>query len=115
MPSLVAGQDGAQLTGCTAVATGDGTSCAICNGALLCWGGDYESELGRGMRAGGTDEHAAPVTVPPGIAFSELAAGSNHTCAIGEGRMFCWGWGVHGELGNGARGTNLPVPLAPPR
>ncbi len=39
-----------------------------------------------------------------------LAAGGNHTCAIVEdGRVRCWGWNYHGQLGDG---TTERAPVA---
>lgn len=40
----------------------------------------------------------------PTAGASTLAAGSYHTCAIGESakELRCWGWGDSGRLGNGS-------------
>ncbi len=34
---------------------------------------------------------------------SSLTAGGYHTCALIEGEVFCWGYGLLGQLGNGDR------------
>jgi alpha-tubulin suppressor-like RCC1 family protein len=115
MPNPVTTAAGQGLTGCSSVSTGDGMSCAVCMGQVQCWGGDYEGELGRGMRTGDLDEHAAPVAVPDGT-YTQVVSGSSHSCALSaDGRLFCWGYGLWGELGNGGKGLPTPTLLAPAR
>lgn len=44
---------------------------------------------------------ARAVTVDP--AGPTLALGVSHTCALAGGRVYCWGYGGRGELGDGAQ------------
>ena len=91
-------------TGRTAVAlsSGDYHTCAILdNGAVSCWGrGDY-SQLGNG----GTSDKTTPTltsSLGTGRTAVALSSGDHHTCAIlDNGSVSCWGWGIHGRLGNG--------------
>lgn len=73
---------------------------------------------------------AAPATVTPAAAsarvgsspvprevtavWRQVDAGSAQTCAVrSDGRLFCWGRGDHGELGNGAEDDHAhPVEVA---
>ncbi|CAN5675774.1 N/A [soil metagenome] len=45
-----------------------------------------------------------PPTPPPAFErYAMVDAGGDHTCAVDlEGRLYCWGLGSHGRLGNGA-------------
>jgi alpha-tubulin suppressor-like RCC1 family protein len=115
-PNPVTDAGGQMLAGCTSVTTADGVSCAVCMGKALCWGGDYDGELGRGMVLGMQDPHAAPVALPQSLTFTEIASGTNHSCAVSmDGRLFCWGFGQHGELGDGSHALPYPVLIAPGR
>jgi alpha-tubulin suppressor-like RCC1 family protein len=46
--------------------------------------------------------------------WRQVDAGAAHTCAVrSDGRLFCWGRGDHGELGNGAEDDHAhPVEVA---
>ena len=46
-----------------------------------------------------------------GIGVADVGAGSTHSCALANsGRVFCWGSGSNGRLGNGAT-DDSPVPV----
>ena len=83
-PATVLGIDNA-----TAVAAGDGFSCALlADGAIECWGSNNGGQLGDG----GYDDSSVPVQVK-GISHSvAISAGGIHTCAIASGgAVYCWG------------------------
>lgn len=48
------------------------------------------------------------------VVWQQVDAGAAHTCAVrSDGRLFCWGRGDHGELGNGAEDDHArPVEVA---
>jgi hypothetical protein len=56
-----------------------------------------------------TDPEAASSPAPAlatgsttALQFQQVSAGSLHTCGVTDGyRAYCWGFGVHGELGSG--------------
>ena len=43
----------------------------------------------------------------------KINAGGNHTCAIKSGELWCWGYNLYGQLGDGTITTRLVPTLAP--
>jgi alpha-tubulin suppressor-like RCC1 family protein len=70
--------------------------------------------LGNGTTSNGL--RPTPVNAPTGVTFQQIAAGSAHTCGIGnDGRAFCWGHGINGAMGNGSTADQLnPGPVTMP-
>lgn len=93
------------------LAAGNAHTCGIRSGRVLCWGSNSSGQLGDGS----TQDRAfpAPVDALPAPA-TRLAAGAVSTCALtANGRAYCWGQNVHGELGDGTReNRSTPVPVA---
>ncbi len=98
------------LSGCTAIAVGFEHACALCEGAIKCWGDNRSGQLAE-------EPHDAATSIPrtvdlalSGDPWAQLVAGARFTCARSEsGRVFCWGLSERGALGNGGTGANLPV------
>jgi alpha-tubulin suppressor-like RCC1 family protein len=81
--------------GATDVVGGARHTCALLSdGAVRCWGGNQEGQLGYGH----TDEIADPSMagdVELGGPAKQIAAGWYHTCALLEdGTVRCWGAGT---------------------
>lgn len=106
------------LSGChTAVALSAGHShaCILDDmGLAYCWGAGNYGRLGDGDIVNRFTPTA--VTMPSGIAFSKISAGTSHTCALSaDGRAWCWGYGQAGRLGNGTdENQRLPTPVTLP-
>ena len=84
-----------------AIALGDGHACAILeDGTVKCWGSGDLGQLGNGL----WDNSSTPVSVNlSGTKATAIALGHSHSCALLEdGTVKCWGYGDHGQLGNGA-------------
>ena len=76
-------------------------SCGISSGKAYCWGYNGDGELGNG-----TDTNsfiASPVDtsgVLAGKTITKVVTGSWHSCAIADGKAYCWGSDYDGELGD---------------
>lgn len=114
---------GGNLTGITAINAADSAgivaffyTCARGgDGAVWCWGGNYDGELGDGTT---NDHHRAARVVDGGggslSGITAISTGLNHTCAItSRGGIECWGSNWEGQLGDGVQGygtgSNVPV------
>jgi alpha-tubulin suppressor-like RCC1 family protein len=92
------------------LAAGSAHTCGISSGDVFCWGQNSSGQLGDGT----TEIRRQPTQVQglPGAA-TQVVAGAVHTCALlGDGRAYCWGQNLHGQLGDGTtqnRSTATPV------
>ena len=95
------------LTGVISLAAGNSHTCALTTaGQVWCWGRGDNGQLGNDAMI--NSDH--PVAVVDGDGSStpltgviSLAAGYSHTCALTTtGRVWCWGSGTDGQLGNDA-------------
>ncbi len=90
------------VSGATQVAAGGDHACAVVSGGQVrCWGSNTSGQIGNGSIG------FAPVPLAVGVTglsgATQLAAGTNHTCArLGSSQVRCWGSNSNGQLGNGA-------------
>ena len=96
----------AGLTAVEGVEVGGQHTCAIFDASSngYCWGRDTQGQLGNG--SGVTDSVPTAASPVMGLATGvmEITAGNNHSCAIQQdGRAYCWGSNVDGQLGDGTR------------
>jgi alpha-tubulin suppressor-like RCC1 family protein len=87
------------------IAAGGSHTCALlANGTVRCWGRNANGQLGTGNTAA-VGDNERPSTVNPvnvGRAVTQIAAGTNHTCALlDDGTVRCWGLATLGRLGYG--------------
>jgi len=92
------------ITTATAVAAGEGHTCALlANGTVQCWGDNQGGQLGNGTITRFHRSSSILVTTVTGITTATaIATGRSHTCALlTNGTVRCWGWNYSGQLGNG--------------
>jgi alpha-tubulin suppressor-like RCC1 family protein len=83
------------------VSVGQEHTCAIASGSIYCWGGDVRGQLGNGPGSGAT----LPGLVLDGdegftnVGVSMLSSFWDHTCALKDGAMYCWGRNDDSQLG----------------
>jgi hypothetical protein len=85
--------------GPSVIALGSDHTCGtMANGAVMCWGGGSNGELG----LDGTPNKSIPTSVPEVGDAVAITAGSSHTCVLKEdAQVTCWGQGTSGQLGLG--------------
>jgi hypothetical protein len=101
------------LAGATVVAVSAGYehSCAVSDGLAYCWGYNGDGELGSG---GSSSQVPVAVDTSDALAhktIESLSAGGYSTCAIADGRAYCWGSDGNGALGNNGVAAS-PVAVA---
>lgn len=91
------------------IASGATVSCAASQaGAMRCWG--TGSALGTGI-----DPSTSAQPVSGGRPVSAIARGTDHTCSISSGQVWCWGENAMGQLGNGTTdASTVPVQVTLP-
>jgi alpha-tubulin suppressor-like RCC1 family protein len=86
------------------------------SGNLFCWGFNWHNELARATAPDacqGTTCGSHALQVAPGHAFSRVATGWDHACAIEtSGGTLCWGDNYYGQLGINTKNTIEPTPKA---
>jgi alpha-tubulin suppressor-like RCC1 family protein len=104
---------GTYLSGVTSVSGGFYSSCAVSGGNVYCWGNNSYGQLGNNT----TTNSNLPVEVigvgGVGYLSSIVSVNANGytSCALSSaGNVYCWGYNVHGELGNNTT-TNSSLPV----
>jgi alpha-tubulin suppressor-like RCC1 family protein len=90
------------------VTAGGGFTCGeTTTNQAYCWGWNDSGQLGAGSTA---LYELRPLPVLGGLRFSQLTAGTFHTCGKTEsGVAYCWGNNGSGQLGDGTQ-TDRPMP-----
>lgn len=84
-------------------------TCGLAGGTALCWGLNAFAAAGVGSIGGVLSLPTPPQT--GGVAFTKIAAGGYHTCALtATGEAWCWGWNAEGQTGIGSAGSPVILP-----
>jgi len=105
------------------IVTGKNHSCVMTekqasdtSGNVWCWGKNDQGQLGTDSTSPAVyntpQKTVSALGVTSGVLVSDLATSfeANHTCGIRTGDVVCWGDNSHGQIGNGASGTNRVRP-----
>ncbi len=84
----------------TAVAVGFSHSCVLTDqGGVKCWGDNYLGQLGDGTTE---NRHLPQAVIGLQSGAAAISSLHKHTCALTTaGGAKCWGYNIHGELGDG--------------
>lgn len=93
----------------TAVSAGVLSTCAVDEGALYCWGDNSINELGNYAAGSSSSTPVAVPTLSTGV--TEVAMGSDGSCAIANGGAWCWGTSGIGNAGYYNGTTTGPIPV----
>ncbi len=89
-------------SGVQAIAAGDFFTCALVQGGIQCWGSNAFGQLG--VSPSTTPFSATPLQIPnstsPFTGVQSLSLGAEHTCALINDQIQCWGDNTFGQLGN---------------
>ena len=115
-----------------AIDVGDALGCGIITlGHSYCWGLNNHGQVGAKTTSTcfpGTDAGAAtdttvkttalpcslvPLRISQDVDFNTISAGDSSSCGISlGGRLYCWGFNFHGEVGNGLTAAQQSPVLA---
>jgi len=97
------------------ISVGESHTCAIASDSrAYCWGGNDQSQMGN---SSASFQNSTPLAVDTSGVLNnkDLVSVSNngyHTCVLDtDSKVFCWGYGYYGELGNNTLDQNV-VPTA---
>jgi alpha-tubulin suppressor-like RCC1 family protein len=102
-------QELTEATDWNSVSSGGSHTCAVkSDGSLFCWGANISGQLGNDSTA---DSSVAQQESTAATDWAEVSSGNASTCAIkSDGRLFCWGYNIDGQLGNGSdQDSHVPV------
>jgi alpha-tubulin suppressor-like RCC1 family protein len=87
-------------------------TCAVADGQAYCWGRNNIGQLGDNTTTDRTSPVAVNVAgVLSGKGVTQLIGGDSYTCAVANGRAYCWGDNSFGQLGiNSATPANTTIP-----
>lgn len=102
-PTEVTGMTGTA----TAIATAQGTTCAIADGVVYCWGNNDNGQLGTGSTSRSATPAKVMLTGATAITIGSYRYDSDNSdyttvCAIADAKGYCWGDNRYGQVGDGS-------------
>lgn len=99
----------AAVTDLKKIVLGKSHGCGITQtGTLRCFGNNTDGQLGTEQRLPLSFADRALTVLSAGV--TDVAISDEHTCAIVDGSLFCWGSNNHGQLGTGTAGDHIKTP-----
>lgn len=77
-------------------------TCAVADGQAYCWGRDDLGQLGDNDATNSSKSSPVAVNVAgvlSGKGVTQMTGGASYTCAVANGRAYCWGDNSFGQLG----------------
>ncbi|MCA9516427.1 MAG: hypothetical protein KC635_15915 [Myxococcales bacterium] len=100
----------------TSLSVGRTHACAVVQGGrIVCWGDNRRGQCGVDPAGGATTVRPGYVGGADFAGFTQVAAGYEHTCAVREGQVHCWGDNTRGQLGRVTAGDLDAAPAVVPR
>lgn len=88
-------------------------TCAVAGAKAYCWGSNASGQLGTGNKTNSVTPVAVQASgVLSGKTVTAITTSSNHTCAIADGQVYCWGSNTDGKLGNDSATPESTTPVA---
>lgn len=109
--TIIGTSDPTSQAAVTDVTAGSNHACAVANGNAYCWGDNTYGQLGVGDTTARIIP-TNPLNTSGSTAISKISAGTNFTCSIVNGDVYCWGDNTYGQLGQG-NNTNTAAYLKP--
>jgi len=91
------------------ITTGASHSCGLSGlNNIFCWGSGNFGQIGNGK------DNATNIPLKVNLSslskIEKIESGGHHTCALGDGEIYCWGWNGLGQLGDGSfENKNYPI------
>lgn len=99
----------APVTDLQKIILGPSHGCGITQaGALRCFGNNAQGQLGIDRKLPFSYAIRALAVLPRGV--TDVAIGHEHTCAVVDGGLQCWGSNEYGQLGLGRAGDPVKTP-----
>ena len=114
--SVISGEKWPEATPWLQISAGNDWTCAVAGGEAYCWGYRAKGALGNGTTLFLTNPaEMARGAMEPNETLSQISAGEATACGVGTSRrIYCWGTGDGGQLGNGTTGSAYaPVAILP--
>jgi alpha-tubulin suppressor-like RCC1 family protein len=98
----------------TTITAGTKHTCAVADGQASCWGLNFYGQLGNGTITDSPIPVAVNTSGTPldNESVTAISAGSGQTCAVVDGRAYCWGHNSYGQLGDGTTAPTSTTPVA---
>jgi alpha-tubulin suppressor-like RCC1 family protein len=98
------------LTDVAQIAAGFLHTCALVRGgSLKCWGYNTKGAVGDGTTEGPRTKPTDVVGLPHNV--TAVAPGREHTCALVDNNVWCWGDNAFGQIGDGKPARVQPSPV----